>query len=232
MSRVAVLQSNYIPWKGYFDLIGMVDTFIFYDDLQFTKNDWRNRNRIKTPNGTKWLSIPCGINTNRLICEVELTDAKWQQSHWSIIYQSYGKAPYFKYYEDFVREIYLNVKWKSLSDLNQSIIRKISTDLLGFNTIFEDSRQYALEGQKAERLKHLLLLAGATNYLSGPAAQNYLDEKLFMDAGINVEWMDYNGYPEYDQLYPPFEHGVSILDLLFHTGPRARYYLKSNPEMI
>ncbi|MCK7578225.1 MAG: WbqC family protein [Chromatiales bacterium] len=225
MKTVVVLQSNYIPWKGYFDLIRDADLFIFYDDLQFTKNDWRNRNKIKTQKGSEWLTIPVGSSASRLICEVEIKDFSWQVKHWKTIRQNYGKSSYFANYRDFFEDIYLGQKWANLSLLNQSLIRLISSDLLNLKTEFRDSRDYDLSGQKLNRLMELLVKAEADRYISGPAAKNYIDEPRFTEACIELVWKDYSGYPEYPQRFPPFEHGVSILDLLFNVGPDAPWYI-------
>jgi len=225
--RVAILQSNYIPWKGYFDLINMVDLFIFHDDLQYTKGDWRNRNLIKTPSGVQWLTIPCGTNEHRLICEVQLTDQSWQAKHWTLIKANYEHTEYFKRYRPFFEEIYLGTKWQNLSEMNQAVVERISRELLGIRTEFEDSRKYSLTQRKAERVKELLLKCGADEYLSGPAAKDYLSEESLDEAGIRLEWMSYAGYPEYPQLNPPFTHQVSVIDLLFNTGDQAVKYMKS-----
>lgn len=225
MTTVAILQSCYIPWKGYFDIIHDVDLFIFYDDVQYTKNDWRNRNRIKTANGIMWLSVPAGSSTDRLICDVTLGDDRWQAQHWKTLTQAYGKAPHFRDYAGFFEDAYLGHRWTSLSNLNQFLTRRIAEDFLGIETKFEDSRRYAAQGAKQERLLEILGKAGATRYVSGPAAKNYIDPERFEVAGIELIWKDYAGYPEYPQLHPPFEHTVSILDLLFHTGPRAPWYI-------
>jgi len=230
--KVAIVQSNYIPWKGYFDIIAMADLFIFHDDLQYTKQDWRNRNKIKTPRGTEWLSIPCGSDENRLICEVVLRDDTWQRKHWRKIIQYYQYAPYFASYKEFLENFYLQHKWDNLSNLNQYLIQEISQLYLGIKTEFDDSRRYKLKEKRSSRVLELLKKVGANIYLSGPAARNYLDEKQFEDSGIKIEWMDYSGYPEYDQLYPPFEHNVSIIDLLFNTGDQAHTYLKSHGDRI
>lgn len=224
--NVVVLQSNYIPWKGYFDLIHDADVFIFYDDVQFTKNDWRNRNKIKNPQGTTWVSVPVGADENRLICDVEIKDASWQTKHWKTILQNYGKCPHFSRYHDFFEDIYLGRNWKYLSGLNQHLIRTISHDLLGLTTTFRDSREFYASGQKLDRLLELVTEAGADRYVSGPAAKDYIDDpSRFTDSGIELVWKDYSGYPEYPQRYPPFEHGVSILDLLFNVGPDAPWYI-------
>ena len=225
--RVAILQSNYIPWKGYFDIINIVDLFIFHDDLQYTKQDWRNRNKIKTPEGVKWLTIPCGTNHHRLICDVALEDHSWQQKHWNIIKNYYGKARYFKDYEGFFKSIYLEHIWINLSELNQYLIKNICKNILGIHTLFDDSRKYNLTTENQERVIELLQKVNASDYLSGPNAKSYLDEAAFKEAGINLIWMDYSDYPEYNQLYPPFEHQVSIIDLILNEGPNATQYLKS-----
>lgn len=225
--KIALLQSNYIPWKGYFDLINMVDTFIFHDDLQYTHGDWRNRNKIKTQNGLEWLSVPCGTSESRLICEVELKDHSWQRKHWAKIEQNYKKTKYFGEFEDYFKSIYLENEWKNLSEMNQHIIKFISKDILKINTHFEDSRKYELKHKKADRVVELLKKAGANIYLSGPAAKNYFDESMANSIGITVEWMDYSDYPEYEQLFPPFEHGVSILDLIFNEGLESFKFMKS-----
>lgn len=225
--KIAILQSNYIPWKGYFDIINHVDEFFFHDDLQYTKNDWRNRNLIKTEKRTTWLTIPCGTNKNRLICEVKLIDQKWQKTHWQQITKYYCKTKYWSVYKDFFEEIYLNKKWLLLSELNQTLIKAISWEILGIKTVFRDSREYNLVKLKGDRVLELVKKANATSYLTGPSAKSYLNEYIFEKAGINVVWMDYSGYPEYKQLYPPFEHHVSIIDMIFNEGPETYKYMNS-----
>jgi len=223
--RVAVLQSNYVPWKGYFDIIHDVDEFVFHDDLQYTKNDWRNRNLIKTPKGTEWLTIPVGTRADRLICEVTLPDRSWAEKHWRLIREHYRRAPYFAHCAPYFEDVYLRREWKSLSELNQSLVAEIARDFLGIRTRFADSRQYAPTGGKLDRLIDLLLRAGATTYVSGPAAKAYIEPQRFADAGIELVWKDYTGYPEYPQLHPPFTHQVSVIDLLFNVGPAAPSYV-------
>jgi hypothetical protein len=227
LKRIAILQSNYIPWKGYFDIVNSVDEFIFYDDLQYTKNDWRNRNLIKTEKGPKWLTIPCGINLNRMICEVRLRDDMWQRKHWEQICKYYCKTKYWDLYKDFFEEIYLNRKWSYLSELNQMLIKRIGQEILGIKTLFRDSREFNLINKKGDRVLELVKKADATSYFSGPSAKNYLSEKIFKEAGIPIVWMDYSDYPEYEQLFPPFDHRVSIIDLIFNEGPDSRNYMKS-----
>lgn len=225
LKTVVVLQSNYIPWKGYFDLIHDADLFIFYDDLQFTKNDWRNRNKIKSQKGAEWITIPVGPEKNRLICEVEISNLSWQKKHWKTIRQNYSKAPYYNDYKEFFEDLYLGKKWSNLSELNQYLIRTISKDFLGITTEYKNSRDYALSGKKLDRLLELVIKADAECYISGPSAKDYIESSRFNNAGIKLIWKEYSGYPEYSQRYPPFEHGVSILDLLFNVGPDASWYI-------
>lgn len=226
MKRVAILQSNYLPWKGYFDIIGSVDTFIFFDDVQFTKNDWRNRNIIKTPNGCSWLSIPCGSNINRLISQVVVDNMPWQENHWKEIERSYCSSPYWSKYRNIFEEIFLHTKWHLLSELNQHLIKTISEKIFGFDTDFDQSSRFKTTTKKTERLIEILCASGATHYLSGPSARNYIEEERFDKAGIMLEYIDYSGYPEYQQLHGgPFVHHVSVIDLVFNTGPEAASYL-------
>src|SRR5574338_241489 len=225
MKDVVILQSNYIPWKGYFDLIHDADLFIFYDDLQYTKNDWRNRNKIKAASGAEWITIPAGSDTNRLICEVELKDPTWQQKHWKTLLQNYRNCPHFERYQSFFEDFYRGRRWANLSDMNQRLIRHIATEFLGIRTEFQDSRVFNLSGQKQDRLLELVSKVGTERYISGPAAKSYIESARFEEAGIELVWKDYSGYPEYPQRFPPFEHGVSILDLLFNVGPDAPWYI-------
>ncbi len=226
---VGMSQSDYIPWKGYFDYINSVDEFYFYDDVQYTKQDWRNRNMIKGPKGLEWITVPVGSKTrNRLICDVQITQNGWQRSHWGKISQYYKAAPYFKIYKEFFQDIYLEMEWTNLSDMNQSIIKKISQEILGITTKFNDSRQFNLSGSKEKRYIPLLKEIGCTTFLSGPSAKSYLTKEDMEKEGIYLKWMNYEGYPKYHQLYPPsFEHGVSILDLIFNKGPEMKNYMLS-----
>ena len=223
--RVAILQSNYIPWKGYFDLIHDVDLFVFYDDNQYTSRDWRNRNKVKTAQGPSWITVPVGHDRERLICEVEIPESTWQAKHWRTIEQCYGKCPHFTRYREMFEAIYLGSTWTHLSALNQHLIELIAREVLGIATVFADSRGYGAQGSKLDKLLDLLKRIGATHYVSGPAARDYIDEQRFEAAGITLEWKSYADYPEYAQRHPPFEHGVSILDLIFNLGPESPAYI-------
>ncbi len=225
MKKVAVLQSNYIPWKGYFDIISQVDEFIFYDDVQYTNGDWRNRNKIKTDNGLLWLSVPVGKSESRLICDVNITSHDWQKKHWQSIMQFYKKAPFFEEYKSFFEDFYLNKVHNNLSDMNIGLIKKICSEILNIKTNFKDSREFNLQGKKENRLLELLEKTEASLCLAGPAAKSYIDEQHFADKNIELKWMDYSGYPEYKQLFGKFEHAVSILDLIFNVGSDSPFYV-------
>lgn len=225
MKRVAIVQSNYIPWKGYFDLINAADVFVWYDDVQYTPRDWRNRNRIKTAQGPRWLTVPCGSHRTRLINQVELRDSLWQQIHWRTLSRAYARAPHFARYRSFFESLYLERRWRNLSRMNRTFIERICREILGTRTVFRTSTEFDLEASKSARLLELLEQIGADRYLSGPSARDYIDERAFAARGIAVEWMDYDGYPTYPQLHGPFEHRVTILDLLFHVGDEAGWHI-------
>ena len=224
MKKVAIVQSNYIPWKGYFDMIASVDELILYDDMQFTKNDWRNRNQIKTPQGVQWLTIPVGQSINRRIRDVT-TDSKWQKKHWKTITQNYVRTPHFKNIADWLEPLYLGEPLGSLSQVNRCFIDAIC-NFLSISTIISYSWDYKLTEGKTERLVDLCLQAGGTEYVSGPAAKDYLNEQIFKEQGINLTWFDYTGYPEYPQLWGEFTHYVTILDLLFNCGENSPNFMR------
>jgi hypothetical protein len=223
----ALLQSNYIPWKGYFDIINQADKFIIYDTVQYTKNDWRNRNKIKTPGGAQWLTIP--VLQEKLaqpINQTRASDSHWRKKHWKSIFQNYNKCQFFKDYHQYFEEIYLNCNQVMLSEINLKFIRSVC-QLLGIRTEILDSSDFMVSGNKSQRIVEICKKAGIQHYISGPAAKNYLDETLFLSNQIAVSYVDYTGYPEYPQLYPPFDHNVSIIDLIFNTGPNYKQYMKS-----
>lgn len=228
MNRVAILQSNYIPWKGYFDLIGSVNKFIIYDDMQYTKGDWRNRNKVKTSNGIIWLTIPIHEKFGQKINETKIFGTGWVGKHLKTFEHSYKKAPYFETIFPWLMNLYQQAgKLKLLSEVNFLFIKAIC-EKIGIGTELIDSRKFTIEETKSSALISVLKQIGNnTSYLSGPAAKSYLDEPLFSKENIGVEWMDYSNYPEYHQLYPPFEHSVSIVDLLFNEGENAYKFMKS-----
>ncbi len=228
LKTIAITQSNYIPWKGYFDVIHSVDELVLYDDVQFTKGDWRNRNRIKTQGGLKWLTVPVEVKGKytQKIMDTRISDPRWARKHWEAIRHSYSKAEFFKDYRELFEELYLTCNEEFLSRVNLRFLEAVN-QVLDIKTAIRWSSDFKLPEGKNERLISICREAGATKYISGPAAKEYLDESVFRQEGIEVEWMDYSNYPEYRQLFPPFEHGVSVLDLLFNEGSDAKTFMKS-----
>ncbi len=229
MKKVAILQSNYIPWKGYFDIINSVDEFILYDDMQYTRRDWRNRNKIITPQGLLWLSIPV-ISKGKFfqkINETKVADHAWIDQHWKSIKMNYTRAKYFDQYQDQIKSVYEQCRGlEYLSEVNYLFLQEICK-ILNIPTKITWSSDYNLGDGKTERLVGLVQEAGGDYYLSGPAAKDYIVPELFEQAHIQLDWMDYSGYPEYEQLGQQFEHGVSILDLIFNEGENARKFMKT-----
>ena len=229
VKRVAILQSCYIPWKGYFDLINSVDEFILYDDCQYTRQDWRNRNRIKSATGTRWLTIPVrvqGLYSQRLD-ETTIADPAWADRHWDILKQSYGTAPHFAELAHAVENCYAACSRETLLSMINRMLLGLVCGLLDIRTPIRWSTDYAVSGSSTERVVSLCKEAQADVYLSGPRGRDYLDEARFQEAGVTLEYVDYDGYREYEQPYPPFDHHVSILDLLFCAGPDAAAFMKS-----
>lgn len=227
MKKVAILQSNYIPWKGYFDMIAAVDEFILYDDMQYTRRDWRNRNLIKTPQGVQWLTIPVVVKGkfHQKIRETEIDGTSWALDHWRALQQNYSRAPFFPEIAGWLEPLYRGPLSQNLSTVNRIFLEAINR-YLGITTTIKTSWDYNLVEGKTERLVSLCAQAGGSEYLSGPAAKDYVDETLFRDSGIALTWFDYSGYPEYKQLWGEFTHGVTVLDLLFHCGRQARKQMR------
>lgn len=232
MKSIAIVQSNYIPWKGYFDLIARVDEFVLYDDMQFTRRDWRNRNKIKTPHGLKWLTIPVDVKGKyfQAIKDTVVADGDWARSHREAFRQNYKKAGAYSQYSVWLDDLYERAgKLKYLSEINFLFISEIMK-LVGIDTPLRWSSEFELLGEKSERLAIICEQAGAQRYVSGPAARDYLDPAPFTERGVDVEWMDYSDYPEYRQLFAPFDHHVTVLDLILNEGSRASQFLKYAPK--
>lgn len=227
MKSVAILQSNYIPWKGYFDLIAAVDEFILFDDMQYTRRDWRNRNKIQTPKGPQWLTVPVQVKGkyHQTIRDTEIDGVDWAIAHWKALVQNYRRAPHFKEIASLLEPLYLNEHHAYLSQLNERFIRAIC-QYLGIKTTISHSWDYVLREGKSERLADLCEQAGGSEYISGPAAREYIENAIFDEKNIKLTWFDYAGYPEYPQLWGAFSHQVTILDLLFNCGRDAHRYMR------
>jgi hypothetical protein len=224
--RISIIQSCYIPWKGFFDLIGLCDEYVIYDRMQFAKRHWHNRNLIKTPNGTEWLTIPV-VTKGRFSQAIDevMIEKPWADKHWRALELAYRRAPFFAELAPLVQGWYEQAHQQPrLTEVNLIFLRGIA-GLLGIKTRITRDTAYPAEGAKTERLLAIARAAGADRYLSGPSARDYFDEEMFRAAGITTEWMSYRGYPEYSQLHGAFVHEVTALDLLFNTGPDAARYL-------
>ena len=227
--KVVILQPSYIPWRGYFDQICQADLFIFYDDVQYDKRSWRNRNQIKTPKGKQWLTIPVnsrGAQTENIpINQIRIAwDNPWSQNHLKALQHSYSRAPHFGPYVSLLENFYQR-RDEFLADFTIDFTIALTHELGNTHTRFIRSSELAgIDGQKTDRLIQILQAVGAVHYISGPSARDYIEKEKFESAGITLEYMEYN-YPEYPQLYPPFDPYVSILDLLFMTGAEAPNYI-------
>jgi hypothetical protein len=227
--NVVILQPSYIPWRGVFDQIQRADLFVFYDDVQYDKRGWRNRNQIKTPHGKQWLTIPVhsrGAQTQNIpIHQIRIVwENPWNDSHLRAIQQSYSKAPHFERYRTLLETFYQRHD-EFLIDFTIDFTIALTRELGNTHTRFMRSSEImGINGQKTDRLIQILQAVEATHYISGPSAEDYIEREKFDQAGITLEYMQYE-YPEYQQLYPPFDPYVSVLDLLFMTGAEAPQYI-------
>ena len=217
-----MLFCNLIIFRG---KVILILSMMFYDEVQFTVRDWRNRNKILIDGKPHWLTVPVGADRNRKIVDVCMTDASWQKKHFDTLRRAYRKAPFWSQYEPFFRYVYLEKQWKYLYELNRFIVEHISREFLRIATTFSDSRDYLTHGAKHEKLLSLVQAAGANVYVSGPAAKNYIVAQDYEKAGIALIWKEYAGYPEYSQISDIFTHQVSVLDLLFNVGEDAPKYI-------
>lgn len=232
--KVFISQSNYLPWRGFFDAINSADVYVVYDSMQYTKNDWRNRNRIKGRNGCGWLTVPVRHqNSRQRIDEVTVAREDWAGRHWQTLHHTYARAPAFSFFSGRLKSLYqgrLASKMR-LTDINLTLLVEV-LHWLGSNTrvvrdveVLDETVLRQLDASR--RLLRICRALGADTYLSAPAAKCYLDVGLFNGNGVSVEWVDYEGYPEYPQLSCPFDAATSIVDLLFNLGEQADTALKT-----
>ena len=224
--RVGVIQSNYLPWRGYFDFIDEVDLFVVHDDLQYTKGDWRNRNRIKTPQGLRWITVPVHYrHTAQRICETEIDYSRdWRREHRNMLAAHLARAPHLDDVLALV-EPEFDAGHATISALNIALMRAVC-GYLRITTPMRMSAEFGLTHTRTERLVELLSAVGATTYVSGPSARAYLKEERFRAAGIRLEYKEY-AYAPYRQLWGPYDPAVSIVDTIANCGPAARDILTS-----
>jgi len=225
--KIAILQSNYIPWKGYFDLINAVDVFVLYDCVQYTKNDWRNRNQVLVNGAPHWLTIPVRqAKLTQLVQDTQTTGSSWARKHWATLQQSYARARGYEALAASLQSLYEQLATVGeLSRINRSFIEYICA-ALEIRSQLLDARELIADGDRNERLVHICQQLGAHTYVSGPAAQAYLDTHMFKRANIDVEWFEYGPYAPYPQASQTFSDHMSVLDLLLNTGDQARHYYR------
>jgi hypothetical protein len=226
--RVAIVQPNYIPWKGYFDIINQVDEFIIFDEVQYTPKDWRNRNQIKTQQGLLWLTIPVRVSHQQQRINETMAESNiWRKKHWKSVVVNYKKAPFFEEVASFLEPLYVNSKEVRLLQIDIDFLETICKYLNISTPLILSSSIPQTTAERLERIEEILIHRQTQVFLNGPKARSFMSEDAFVARRIQIEWMDYNGYPEYPQFFPPFEHGVSILDLLFHCGKQSTQFMKS-----
>ncbi len=218
--RVGIHQLHYLPWLRYFDKIHHSDVFVVLDDIQFNKNGWQNRNRVKTSSGATLLTVPVFMHAGQRLDEVRIHDeTPWRRKHWATIDQSYAHAPYFSEYAGFLRETYSR-EWETLNGLNRHMLR-LFVDALGIRTPLVYSSDLRVPGTATERLANLIKAVGGDTYLSGAYALDvYLDAGLLEREGIALELQEWHA-PVYPQRHGDFIADLSIVDLLMNCGPES-----------
>ncbi len=234
--RAAIIQSCYVPWKGYFDVIRSVDHFILLDDVQYSRGNFRNRNRIKSAKGPRWLTIPLRLSGTfgARIDEMRIADPRWNEGHRSTLLQCYRDCPGWPVLRDWMRDALLMADAPTLSEVNDRLLRSLC-ELLGIGTTITQSSEHGVKSDDpTERVVRLCRAVGATHYVSGPSARSYMRDEPFAAAGITYEYFEYGGYVEYAQPHGPFLHEVSILDAMACLGDDARKALDrvSSPRSV
>lgn len=220
--RIGILQPGYLPWLGFFEQMYRSDIFVIYDDVQYNKHSWRNRNRIKTANGVQWLTVPVLVKFNGLplINEVKIDNKlNWRKKHLFSIKQNYSKAPFYKKYIDIFRDAYSR-DWEYLIDINMYFIYELAKCLGINNKKIVRSSTLDVVGNRIERLVSICKVFRADTFYEGAVGRNYLDEKYFAEHGIKLEYQDYK-HPIYNQLYKDFVPYLSVIDLLFNHGEES-----------
>lgn len=219
MSSVVITQSNYIPWRGWFAMIRSAAALVYLDDVQYTRRDWRNRNLIWGTTGAKWLTIPTisSGNYKSKICDIECVDSSWIRSHLSRLDNAYMEYDHYREFRADLRSAYEGLaNLRSLSQINQQLTLWLMT-ILKINPSVYNSYDFASSGSKTDRLVRICLKIQADEYVTGPAARVYLDEKLFNENSIKVTWIDYSNLPDISPSTPDL-HEHSILHVIATLG--------------
>jgi hypothetical protein len=224
--RVTIHQPQFLPWLGYLDKIDRADVFVVLDTVQFKKNEWQNRNRIRTAEGWQWLTVPVLHRFGQLVQEVAINPAAaWRESHLRALEMHYARASFRDRYLPELREIYAQ-PWSKLSDLNLAVIRWL-LQAYGIATPLRCASELTAREEPTDRLIDLCRAVGATQYLAGPGAEGYMDQPRFEASGVELEIQEFH-HPAYRQAYEPFEPNLSAIDLLFCQGPEALSQLRGN----
>jgi hypothetical protein len=228
MKKIAITQSNYVPWRGYFDLINYVDEFIFFDEVQYTRRDWRNRNLIRNVEKKIWITIPVNSKGKYFsnILDMKIADQKWFKKHLDLISHNYKKSKYFNETYPFFEQIFKMNRQDKLYLINRNIIVEICK-YLKINTKFNYSEDIAISFKEKDpslRLIEICKKQNATTYVTGPAAKSYLDENLFTRENIKIKFFDYKECKKYQQSGENFIPKLSIIDCIFNCGVNKKDY--------
>ena len=227
MKTIAISQPTYLPWSGYFSLLNYVDVFVLLDDVQYVKRSWQNQNKIKSPDGWIWLSIPTHSHRGDLIIDVKIDNTKpWKKTHWKSIVYNYGRAPYFNEFSPFFKSIYQD-EWINLVDINIAIIKHVSS-ILGVNTILTRSSELDVKGKRTQMLLEVCKKLDAERYVSSIGAKDYLIKdnalELFKENHIDLRIFQYQ-HPIYPQLFGDFISHLSVIDCIFNCGSGSKEIL-------
>lgn len=228
--KVAIHQPQYLPWLGYFDKIDSADFFVFLDNVQFKKNEWQNRNRIKSMQGWQWITVPVYYNFGQKINEIRIDNkVDWRRKHLQALISNYSKAPYFKEHREFLEETYSR-EWGFLTDINIWMIKNLALKI-GIEKRFIIASELALSEDPTERLLDICRHLNADTYLSGKDGAKYMDIKRFQESGVKIVFQDYQ-HPMYNQLYGTFEACMSAIDLMFNYGPESIAILRKGRRWV
>ncbi len=223
--RIAIHQPHFLPWLGYLDKIDRADLFVVLDTVQFKKNEWQNRNKVRTSQGWQWLTVPVRHKFGQALNQVDINqNAEWRAKHLRAMKLHYSRAPYLDQYFDGMREIYQR-SWERLADLNLAVIRWL-LKAFGISTPIQLASEMCLREEPTDRLIDICQAVGATHYLAGPGAHAYMDVARFQASGVMLEVQEFK-HPVYRQCYEPFLSGMAALDVLLTCGGEALQILRS-----
>ena len=229
--RISIMQPGYLPWLGFFELLARCELFVILDDVRFTKRDWRSRNRIRTKQGWIWLTVPVlsKKRTDQLILEAEINnEERWRQAHHKCLMIHYARAPYFKNYIDFFKELYAR-PWDRLIDLDMAVLSFLAQAMNIATPVIRSSQLEIRQVSGNDRILAICKKLGASTVYDSQGAKAFIDMPVFNQSGIKVEFQEFR-HPVYRQIYYPFLPYMSAVDLLFNEGPRSKDIILGNPS--